>query len=136
MPTHSKARSVSPKSTIVPASRTASVNGTDVDLHGFEDATVVINTGAIGGGTWTPKLQEADDNGSGAPGTYADVAAADLAGGWQGLTAGDLAANTVSFVGYRGTKKWLRAVVTAGGSPAATFFSATVSRGLPARNTF
>lgn len=71
---------LAPAQTLAPAARTASANGTGVDLRGYESATVLIESGTITDGTHTPKLQESDDNT-----TYTDVAAGDLIGSFSNI---------------------------------------------------
>jgi len=95
------------KTSLAPAARTSSANGTGIDLAGFPSATVAFIVGAITDGTHTPKVQESDDDS-----TYTDVAAADLIGSLAAL-----AASTNQRVGYRGTKRYIRAVSTITGSP-------------------
>lgn len=90
---------------VSPAVLTATNTSTGIDLAGFEGATVIINTGAIAGaGNFTPKLQESDVSGSG----YADVAAKDLLGSFPSA----LAADTAYKVGYKGSKRYVRTVIT------------------------
>lgn len=101
---------------LAPASRTASANGTGVDLQGKGAAAVVFHPGAIASGTWTPSVEESDDNSS-----FSAVAAADLEG-----TLGNLAANTIQRVGYKGVKRYIRAVLTTASSPASSLVSAEV----------
>lgn len=89
---------------IAPAVLTATATGTGVDLRGFNSATLVINAGAIvGAGLFVPKLQESDDNS-----TFTDVAATDLLGAFP---ASVVAAGAIK-VGYKGYKRYLRAVLT------------------------
>jgi len=90
---------------VAPAVLSATNTGDGVDLLGFNSAAVVINTGAIAGaGDFTPKLQESDAAGSG----YTDVAAGDLVGTFPA----SLAADSVVKVGYIGTKRYVRTVLT------------------------
>ena len=93
---------------LAPAARTASANGTGVDLTGAGGVEILWNVGAITDGTHTPSIEESDASGSG----YSAVAAADLIGSLAALTA-----NTNQKVGYRGTKRYVRAVTTVTGSP-------------------
>lgn len=105
---------------LAPAARTATANGTGVDLQGYGAAMVVWNVGAITDGTHTPKLQESDDNS-----TFTDVAAGDLSG-----TAVALVASTNQEIGYTGRARYLRAVITVTGSPSTGgVYSALVVRG-------
>lgn len=104
---------------LAPAARTASANGTGVDLQGFEAALVVLSPGTITDGTHTPKLQESDDNSS-----FSDVAAADLIGSFAAL-----ASNTIQKVGYKGAKRYVRAVVTVSGATTGGVYAATIVKG-------
>jgi hypothetical protein len=97
-----------------PASRAASFDGAAVDLLGFDSAALVVATGAVtGAGNMTVKLQESDTD---AAGGFTDVAAEHL----QGNVGGALVANTVVKVGYRGFKRYLRAVLTFNGGTSVT----------------
>lgn len=112
-------------STLVPAVVAATTKGTAVDLQGFNSATLIINTGAIDtAGLYGIKLQESDTT---TDGDFTDVAAGNLLGT---LPAG-LAASSVYKQGYKGTKRYLRAVITkqSGTSIAA---GAVIMRGHPA----
>lgn len=104
-----------------PAARTASANGTGVDLAGYEGAVVVFEVGTITDGTHTPSVQESADNV-----TFTNVAAADLIG-----TLANLASNTPQTVGYIGTKRYIRAVSTVAGATTGGVYSAAVVRGIP-----
>lgn len=93
------------------ADRTASVNGSSVDTRGFESLAFAFHYGTITDGTFTPSLEESDDDSA-----WTAVAAADLQGTF---TAGTSSADeTVVRVGYTGDKRYVRPVVTASGSPA------------------
>lgn len=105
---------------LAPAARTTSANGTGVSLAGFNSVAVFFHVGAITDGTHTPKIQESDDNS-----TYTDVAAGDLIGSLSALTA-----STNQKVGYKGSKAYIRAVSTITGSPSTGgVYAATVVRG-------
>ncbi len=90
------------KPSLVPQTINASfcVTGANggVDLLGYESAMVCFNVGTLTDGTWTPKLQESDDNT-----TFTDVAAADQLG-----TLSALVTLVDQRVGYRGVKRYLR----------------------------
>lgn len=112
---------------LAPASRTATANGTGVDLRGFESATVVIEAGAAGGTTpsFTFEVQESDDDS-----TYTAVADADLMGDDEPVVT---AAAAPVKIGYRGTKRYLRAAITAvSGTSPTLLCAASVVRGHPA----
>ena len=110
---------------IDPASITASTNGSGVDLRDFDGAMVVFQAGTAdtgsGNETYTPSLEESDDNS-----VYTAVAASDLEG-----ALGNMTANSVQRVGYKGAKRYVRAVLTLGGTTPSIDASALVVRGLP-----
>lgn len=97
---------------LTPAVRTVAANGTGVDLRGYESAMVVFSLGAFTDGEFTPGVEESDSLGSG----YTAVAAGDLAGTLTpiGSVAGQ---NAIQRVGYKGTKRFIRAVVAEEASP-------------------
>ncbi|MEX2644954.1 MAG: hypothetical protein WD249_01705 [Gaiellaceae bacterium] len=96
------------KSSIAPdGNRTSSINGATVDLRGYGSALAIVHAAAITDGTHTPKLQESSDDSS-----WSDVAAADLDGSFVALET-----NLVQHVAYKGTKRYIRLVVTVTGSP-------------------
>ena len=107
------------QNSLAPAARTASANGSGVDLANFASATVAFSVGTITDGTHTPSVEESDDNSS-----FSAVAAADLIG-----TLSALASNTNQRVGYRGTKRYIRAVSTVAGATAGGVYAAVVIRG-------
>src|SRR4051812_29715472 len=114
---------VSTAVSIAPAVRTATVNGSGVDLQGYEAAMAVVHFGAYTDGTHTPKLQESSDNS-----TFADVAAGDLIGSFTAVSAAG-GANTIQQVGYRGSKRYVRVVLTLSGTTTGAGSGATVVRG-------
>lgn len=117
---------VSVAQSLAPASRTATANGTGVDLTGYDAATVVLDLGAAGGTTpsFTFEVQESSDNSS-----FAAVAAADLD---SGQPAAVTAGGTVVEIGYRGIKRYIRVAITAvTGTTPTLLCSATVVRGKP-----
>lgn len=107
------------QNSLAPAARTASANGSGVDLANFASATVVFVVGTITDGTHTPSVEESDDNTA-----FTAVAAADLIGSISAL-----ASNTNQRVGYRGTKRHLRAVVTVAGATTGGVYAGVVIRG-------
>ena len=105
---------------LAPAARTTTANGTGVALAGFNSVAILFVVGAITDGTHTVKVQESDDNS-----TYTDVAAGDLIGSLSALSA-----NTNQKVGYKGSKPYVRAVTTITGSTSTGgVYSAVVIRG-------
>lgn len=101
----------------------AALNSGDVDTRGFESAMFLVDFGNIdemgaspqGAAQIAIKLEHADDDGSGNPGSYAAAAAGDVDGltpDAQGVVAtptSDL--NEVTF-GYIGSKRFLRVTLT------------------------
>lgn len=112
---------LSEATSLAPAARTATANGTGVDLRGYDSAEVLFLVGAITDGTHTPKVQESDDDSA-----YTDVAAADQDG-----TLANIAANTNQVVGYKGTKRYIRAVSTVSGATTGGVYGAVVIRSNP-----
>ena len=108
------------QNSLAPAARTSSANGSGVDLANFASATVAFVVGTITDGTHTPSIEESDNNSD-----FTAVAAADLIGSLAAL-----ASNTNQRVGYRGSKRYIRAVSTIAGSPATGgVYAAVVLRG-------
>lgn len=107
------------KNSLAPAARTATANGTGVDLANREGAVVAFHSGTITDGTHTPKVQESDDNS-----TFSDVGAADQIG-----TLANIASNAIQEVGYIGTKRYIRAVVTVSGATTGGVYSAVAILG-------
>lgn len=93
---------------LAPAARTATANGTGVDTANHGVANVEFIVGTITDGTHTPKIQESADNSA-----WSDVAAGDLVGSLAAL-----ASNVNQKVSYIGTKRYIRAVSTVTGGPA------------------
>ncbi|MEU0531985.1 Bbp16 family capsid cement protein [Amycolatopsis tolypomycina] len=107
---------------LAPAARTATANGTGVDLAGFSAIAVVVAAGTITDGTHAFKVQESDDNA-----TFTDVAAGDLDGAAPSLQAAG--SNTVTEVGYKGIKRYIRVVATVSGTTTGGVYAALVVRG-------
>lgn len=119
--------------TIVPilGNNTTEGTGVGVDLRGYDAATVVFNFG-ISGDTLSgslkvaPSVEESADNSN-----WSTVAAGNLVGA---LTEIDDAAEdpAVQVVGYRGSKRYIRAKVTFTGTHTNGMpIAATVIRGYP-----
>ncbi len=102
-----------------PAARTASANGTGVDIAGFDQVAIVFITGVVTDGTHTPTIEESDSSGSG----YTTVDSSNLSGTLAALAAGVLE------IGYLGTKRYIRAVITAAGTTTGAVTSALVVAG-------
>lgn len=115
---------ISPALALPPAARTATANGTAVDLLGFGTAAVLVAFGAWTDGTHTPKLQESDNGSSG----WTDVAAIDLAGSLSAVSAAP-GGNTVQRVSYIGNKRYIRPVLTVASATTGAIASVLVVRG-------
>ena len=100
---------LTPNSTLAPAARTATANGTGVDLKDYIGQAKVILHSALGTGT-TPtldvKLQDSDDNS-----TFADITGATF------TQVTDAAASLQAIgVDVDKVKRYVRAVATIGGT--------------------
>jgi hypothetical protein len=108
-----------------PAVYTTSQNGTGVDLRGFDGAVAVFESGIVDNvdtdETYTPKVQESDDNS-----TFTDVASTDLEG-----TFAPMVDNEIQRVGYKGSKRYIRSVMTLAGTTPSFAGRASVIRGIP-----
>lgn len=89
---------------IVPAAYTATATGTGIDCANYDAVAVQINVGAVANNAFSVEVQESDALASG----YTAVATADL----DGTEPATLTANTVTVIGYHGTKRYVRAVAT------------------------
>lgn len=121
---------ISAVQSIKPSSYTATENGVAVDTQGFSAAMVLfylwIGDYASADEVYTPKVQESDDATN-----WNDVAAADLDGSFTVVDeAGDEGLQTV---GYQGSKRYLRSVVTIAGTTPSIIASAAFLLGEPHR---
>jgi hypothetical protein len=115
-------------SSLAPDQYTGTSNGSGVDLLQYDSALVTIATGAFGGTTPTAsaKVQESDVLGSG----YTDVADANLDGVTGNTSGFALAASAVKQIGYLGSKRYVRVILSAvGGSSPVIRASGNVIRG-------
>ena len=105
---------ISPAGTIEAAAYTVTTNGADVDLANFDAATFVFDIGVITADDLVFTIEEAPDDGTGNPGAYTLVVAADLDGVVPVpiTTADQLQAQ----VGYLGNQRFVRCVVTDSGT--------------------
>lgn len=104
---------------------TGTANGSSADLAGYGAAVALVNFGAYTNGTHTPSLEHSDDNSA-----FAAVAAAELDGSFTPISAS--AAGTTQRVGYRGSKRYLRVVMTVAGGATGAASSAVILRGAAA----
>jgi hypothetical protein len=96
-------------SALAPAVQSASINGSAIDLQGFESVAFVVNTGAVtSAGDFSVKVQESDTTTSG---DFTDAAA-----GVVDTNAPEtLEADSAYRLGYRGFKRYVRLVATKAG---------------------
>ncbi len=109
---------------INPVTITVTTTGTGIDLRGYDSAAALVGAGVVPDGTITPKIQESDDDS-----TYTDVAAADQLGTLAAITAA--ADENVQRVRYKGSKRYIRVVLTEDVATAGAPVAAYVERGHP-----
>lgn len=101
--------------TLLPAAVTATAQGTTVDraasLANFRSAALVVHVGTVTDGTHVFTLQESDNDSD-----WTTVAAANLQGSAISVTSAN--DERVFELGYTGSARYLRGVVTVSGSPA------------------
>lgn len=115
---------IAPAVSIAPdADRTATTNGSGVDLRDYDSAAVIFHFGAVTDGGWTPSIEESDDNS-----TFTAVDSSEIVGTLsEAVAASD---NTIQKASYIGSKRYIRAVVTEStASTTGAKFSAIVVRG-------
>lgn len=111
---------------IQPDDQTATVDGSSVDLQGFNAATAYVLTGDRSDGTITFQLQESDDASS-----WSAVADADL-DGTEPVVDEAADADSVFEVAYRGTSRYLRwQISSVSGITDGAECVAFIQRGLP-----
>jgi hypothetical protein len=115
---------IDPAVTLAPAAKTASANGTGVDLANYDAAVVEIHAGAWTDGTHIFEVQESDASASG----YTAVADAYLDGAEPTVSSGGTAAQIYT-VGYKGIKRYIRVITTVSGTTTGAVYGVTVLRG-------
>jgi hypothetical protein len=98
--------------TVAPQLLNATTAGTAVDTKGFESVTLLLSSGAYQNGTQTWKLQESDTT---TDGDFADVDTTLLINNanFPGAIAANTSENKVFWLGYAGSKRYVRAKMTA-----------------------
>jgi hypothetical protein len=92
---------------LAPAVQSATIKGSAIDLLGFDSVAFVVNTGAVvSSGNFTVTVEESDTT---TDGDFTTVADADLTGD---NLADPLVASSCYRVGYVGTKRYARIVLT------------------------
>ncbi|NTU77323.1 MAG: hypothetical protein HGA90_05870 [Alphaproteobacteria bacterium] len=111
---------------LAPAVRTnGTATGAAVDLRGFDAAVIAVAFGACTDGTHTPSVQHSVDGT-----TYTNAAASDLDGAFVAVTSGS-GANAVQTVGYIGSQRYVRVVITTTGATTGALSAANVLSGYP-----
>ena len=111
---------------LAPAARVnGTFNGTAVDLRGYDSAMLVVNFGAYTDGTHTTSLQHSDDGA-----TFTTASASELNGAFTAVNSGG-GANSTQRVGYSGSKRYIRAVLTVSGATSGALSEASIMRSEP-----
>jgi hypothetical protein len=108
----------------------AVTNGAGANLQGFDSAVVQFFSGALTDGSVACKIQEATLS------DYSDavdVAAADTTEGSNAETLAAADDNVVKSIGYRGTKQFVRGVMTQSGATSGGTYGSNIIRGNPAQ---
>lgn len=126
---HDLKNNISLVQALAPVVCTADKTATGIDLAGFKTAVVVLNMGVITDGTWALEVQESDAASSG----FAAVAAADLIGTEPtGLTTGaGSGGSTVYTIGYKGSKRYIRTVLSQSAAGTGALAGIVVIKGNP-----
>jgi hypothetical protein len=114
--------------TLLSQARTATANGTSVDLSPYAGAVALIVPSAWTDGTHAIKLQESADNS-----TWNDVAATQIDGTSPVNVTSAPTAVTRTRLGYLGTQRYIRAVLTVAGATTGAVIGVEILRGLPRR---
>ncbi len=94
------ANNIAVRTALTPGTATATKDGPVIDLQGFDSAAVIIGTGGIAGdGDFTATLEESDDGEA-----FSAVDADQL----DNRAPKSLAADSITSIGYRGYKRFLR----------------------------
>lgn len=113
---------------IAAAANSADANGSNIDMQGYDSLMLIANVG-VEGDTLGPsddinlEVEHADDDGTGSPDTWSDVADADLLNSVTGANTGtfahidaDAEIPAMFATGYIGGKRWVRVVVNVTGT--------------------
>ena len=103
-------RSINSVISLAPAARTATANGTGVDMSGFTEVAAIVIAGVISDGTHVIKLQDSPDNS-----TFTDIPAGQLSGAFLA----NLTTTTTTEVGVLAMNagaRYIRAVTTVAGT--------------------
>ena len=109
-----------------PAARVnGTATGSAVDLIGFDAAVISVQFGAYTDGTHTPSVTQSTDGT-----TYTACAVSDLDGAFTAVSSSG-GANTLQQVGYIGTQRYIKVVMTTSGATTGALSSANVVAGYP-----
>jgi hypothetical protein len=111
---------------LLPAARVTGTSvGTAVDLRGFDAAVVAVTFGAWTDGTHAPSVQHSMDGT-----TYTTASSSDLDGTFATVS-GTSGASAAQAVGYIGTQRYVRVVMTVTGATSGAVSGAAVIAGYP-----
>lgn len=108
-----------------PAARAASASGNAVDLRGYDAAVISVFFGAYTDGTHTPSVQHSMDGS-----TFTAAATSDLDGSLSAVSSAG-GAGSVQSVGYIGSQRYVRVVMTVSGATTGALSAACVTAGYP-----
>jgi len=98
--------------------------GVEIDTAGYNSCDIILTSGTIAAGDFTPLVQESDTSGSG----YTDVADTFLSG--TEAAAKLITTTTISSIGYVGKKRYIKvSVVSANSANATVGVIAVLSKG-------
>ncbi|MDD3182363.1 MAG: hypothetical protein PHD48_06130 [Alphaproteobacteria bacterium] len=119
-------RNTKPMPSLAPVARvTGTLNGTGVDLRGYDSASIIVSFGAYTDGTHMPSVEHSTDNA-----TFTAVSESDLDGSFA-VVSSAAGANTVQSVGYLGAHRYVRVVMTVAGATTGALSAAQVLMGHP-----
>jgi hypothetical protein len=114
---------------LIPAVRTATGTGSNVDLKGYDSACVEFGVGTMAtDGTFTCQLQESADGT-----TFGTVAQGNLLGTFNAYGTAAGGAPNIQRVGYIGTARYVRVVATFAGTGTGAIVYGNVHRAHPDR---
>jgi hypothetical protein len=118
-----------PVVSLQPAEVAATVYGTAADLQMYRSCLAIFSVGSWTDGTHTASLQHADTNSSA---SFSAVGSADLQGAFVAIASSATEdANQIQIVGYTGTKRYVRVIVTITSTTSGCIFGAALLRGHP-----
>lgn len=120
---------VSSAQTLAPSTYSADQTGSQVDLANFASAYVIINAGTHTDGTHDFTVEEAADDGTGSPDTWASVDSGDLVGSTPTIDGSNSNADQTHEIGYTGSKRFLRITTTTSGTTTGAAYGVLVVRG-------